>query len=147
MSDSKKPTMSSSKPYLINALYQWIVDNKCTPYVLVDAYRPGVEVPQDFVKEGQIVLNVAPQAVMQLSIDNQGMRFNARFAGIPMDVYAPLSALLGIYAKENGQGMMFDTGQNPSPDPSEDPPRGPKLVTKHKKESSGEHKPSLRIVK
>ncbi|MBT8149480.1 MAG: ClpXP protease specificity-enhancing factor [Gammaproteobacteria bacterium] len=137
--------MSSSKPYLINALYQWIVDNKCTPYVLVDAYRPGVEVPQEFVKEGQIVLNVAPQAVVQLTIDNQGMRFNARFGGIPMDVYAPLSAILGIYAKENGQGMMFDAGQGPSPD--EDPPRGPKLVARQDKSSPADSKPSLRIVK
>jgi len=145
MSDIKKPAMSSSKPYLINALYQWIVDNKCTPYVLVDAYRPGVEVPQDFVKEGQIVLNVAPQAVMQLSIDNQGIRFNARFSGIPMDVYAPLSAILGIYAKENGQGMMFDAGQDPSP--SDEPPRGPKLVSSHQKEGASEQKPSLHIVK
>lgn len=145
MSDSKKPAMSSSKPYLVNALYQWIVDNNCTPYVLVDAYQQGVEVPQDFVKDGQIVLNVSPNAVVQLSIDNQGMRFNARFAGIPTDVFAPLSAILGIYAKENGQGMMFEAGGGPSPE--DEPPRGPKLVSRQDKASSSEQKPSLRVVK
>lgn len=145
MSDSKKPAMSSSKPYLVNALYQWIVDNNCTPYVLVDAYHQGVEVPQEFVRDGQIVLNVSPSAVVQLSIDNQGMRFNARFAGIPMDVYAPLAAIMGIYAKENGQGMMFDPGSGPSPE--DDPPRGPKLVSKQDSASGGEQKPSLRVVK
>lgn len=145
MSDTKKPAMSSSKPYLVNALYQWIVDNNCTPYVLVDAYQQGVEVPQEFVKDGQIVLNVSPQAVVHLTIDNQGMRFNARFSGIPMDVLAPLPAILGIYAKENGQGMMFDPSSGPTPE--NDPPRGPKLVSKQDKAGGSEQKPSLRVVK
>ncbi|MGB5324521.1 MAG: ClpXP protease specificity-enhancing factor [Pseudomonadales bacterium] len=138
--------MSSSKPYLVNALYQWIVDNKCTPYVLVDAYQQGVEVPQEFVKDGQIVLNVAPQAVVHLTVDNQGMRFNARFSGIPRDVFAPLPSILGIYAKENGQGMMFEAGSGPSP--GDGPPRGgPKLVSRQDKPSASEQKPSLRVVK
>lgn len=145
MSDSKNSKMSSSKPYLINGLYQWIVDNQCTPYVLVNAYIPGVEVPQDFVKDGQIVLNVAPQAVVHFSIDKKGMRFNARFAGIPTDIFAPLHSILGIYAKENGQGMMFEEEPNHSPD--DDPPKKPKLVSNQKKETQDSDKPSLRIVK
>ena len=136
--------MSSSKPYLLNALYEWIVDNRCTPYVLVDVYFAGVEVPQEFVRDGQIVLNIAPQAVMGLTIDNKGMQFNARFSGIPMDIYAPQAAILGIYAKENGQGMMFETEE---PSPEDDPPKKPRLISSGNKDSSSGDKPSLRVVK
>lgn len=129
----------------MNALYQWIVDNRCTPYVLVDAYSTGVEVPQDYVRDGQIVLNIAPQAVMNLVIDKRGMHFNARFGGIPMDISAPLNSILGIYAKENGQGMMFEEEANPSPD--DDPPGKPKLVSSNKKENSETVRPSLKVIK
>ena len=143
MSEFKSSKMSPSKPYLMNGLYQWIVDNRCTPYVLVDAFVSGVEVPQEHVRDGQIVLNIAPQAVMELVIDKRGMRFNARFGGIPMDIWAPLHSILGIYAKENGQGMMFD--EEPAPD--DEPPKKPKLVSSSHKESTTSDKPSLRVVK
>lgn len=109
--------MTSSRPYLIRALYEWILDNKCTPYVLVDANFKGVDVPQQYVKDGQIVLNVAPTAVVDLDIGNAEMRFNARFSGVATDVIVPISAALGIYARENGQGMLFDHEQ-----PASDPP-------------------------
>ncbi len=147
MTDSKKPVMSSSKSYLVNALYQWIVDNDCSPYVLVNAYTDGVEVPQDYVKDGQIVLNIATTAVANLSIDKKGIRFNARFGGIPVDIYAPMSGILGIYARENGQGMMFDL--EPDAGPNGEPPKGkgPKLVSNKKTESSSSVKPSLHVVK
>ncbi len=148
MTDSKQPEMSSSKSYLVQALYQWIVDNRCSPYVLVNAYARGVEVPQDYVKDGQIVLNIAPSAVRDLQIDQQSIFFNARFGGIPMDIYAPMSAVLGIYARENGQGMMFEPeSDDEGPEPPEDPGRGPKLVSDNKVEPSGQDKPSLRVVK
>lgn len=129
----------------MDALYQWIVDNRCTPYVLVNAYAEGVEVPQEHVRDGQIVLNIAPQAVMNLVIDKRGMRFNARFGGIPMDIFAPLYSILGIYAKENGQGMMFEEESDPSP--NDDPPGRPKLVSSNKKESSESSRPSLKVIK
>ncbi len=145
MTDSKTPVMSSSKSYLVSALYQWIVDNDCTPYVLVDAYVRGVEVPQDYVKDGQIVLNIAPSAIGNLSVDKQGLSFNARFGGIPMDIFAPMKAVLGIYARENGQGMMFEPESEP--DPVEPPPSGPKLVSNTKTEPSTSKKPGLRVVK
>lgn len=145
MTDSKPPVMSSSKSYLVNALYKWIADNNCTPYVLVDAYARGVEVPQDYVKDGQIVLNIAPSAIGQLSIDKKGLSFNARFGGIPMDIFAPMAAVLGIYARENGQGMMFEP--ETEPDPSTEPPTGPKLVSSKKTELSATKKTSLRVVK
>jgi len=147
MADSKPPAMSSSKSYLVNALYQWIVDNHCTPYVLVDAYAANVEVPQDYVKDGQIVLNIAPSAIGDLLIDKKGVSFNARFGGIPMDIFAPMQSVLGIYARENGQGMMFEPEiEN---DPTTEPPKGPgpKLVSNKKTDTSNAEKPSLRVVK
>ena len=145
MTDSKPPVMSSSKSYLVTALYQWIVDNDCTPYVLVDAYVKGVEVPQDYVKDGQIVLNIAPSAIAGLNVDKKGLSFNARFGGIPMDIFAPMKAVLGIYARENGQGMMFEPDEEP--DPATPPPNGPKLVSNKKPEVTASKKTSLRVVK
>ena len=85
--------MTSSRPYLVRALYEWIVDNGCTPHVLVDAHVPGVEVPQQYVKNGQIVLNVSPTAVADLVIGNEDMRFRGRFGGIAVDVVAPTAAI------------------------------------------------------
>jgi len=137
--------MTSSKPYLLNALYEWIVDNDCTPYVLVDAFAEGAEVPLDFVKDGQIVLNIAPRAVVGLQINDEGMFFNARFGGIPTDVIAPIPSIMGIYARENGQGMMFD--KESGPPGNDQPPRGPKLVPKSGDSAKKSEKPSLKIVK
>ena len=96
----------------------------------MDAFASDVEVPQDYVKDGQIVLNIAPTAISDLLINTTSLTFNARFGGIPMDIYAPMSALLGIYARENGQGMMFEPED--APDPDSEPPPGPKLVSDKK---------------
>ena len=110
-------SMTSSRPYMIRALYEWIVDNRSTPYLLVDAHGEGVSVPQNFVnKDGQIILNISPSAVKDLEISNEHVCFNARFGGIPTDIYVPCSAILGIYARENGQGMIFEPeGAQPTP--------------------------------
>lgn len=124
-------TMNSSRPYLVRALYEWIVDNNCTPYMLVDATSPGVEVPQQYVKNGQIVLNVSPTAVANLQIGNEAVRFRGRFGGVATDVAAPIGAVLGIYARENGQGMVFEP-ECPQPPAGDEPRAG---------------KPSLRVVK
>lgn len=126
-------SMKSSRPYLVRALYEWILDNACTPYLLVDATVAGVEVPQQYVKNGQIVLNVAPGAVAGIDMSNDDIRFRGRFSGVAIDVFVPIGAVLGIYARENGQGMVFEPEQAPPPSPSDDEPR------------SG--KPSLRVVK
>lgn len=115
--------MNSSRPYILRALYDWIVDNDCTPHVLVDATLPGVEVPGDYVKDGQIVLNVSPTAVIDLQLSNHLVSFNGRFGGHPMDIAFPVAAVLGIYARENGQGMVFEAEQPPEP-PDGDPPEG-----------------------
>ena len=114
--------MNSSRPYLVRALYDWIVDNGCTPYVLIDAHVQGVEVPQQYVKDGQIVLNISPGAVANLLISNDDIRFRGRFGGIAVDIFAPVRAVLGIYARENGQGMVFDPEKTPPPAPDDGAP-------------------------
>ena len=100
--------MTPSRPYLVRAIYEWLVDNNATPYLLVDATQANVRVPTQHVKDGKIVLNIAPHAVKDLFIRNEGISFYARFGGVPMMVSAPMAAVAAIYARENGQGMFFD---------------------------------------
>lgn len=107
--------MTSSRPYLVRALYEWIVDNSCTPYILVDATQPGTQVPRQHVQNGQIVLNISPTAVVALQIANEQLSCSARFGGVPMQILVPMGALLGIYARENGQGMVFEAEPTPEP--------------------------------
>ena len=127
--------MTSSRPYLIRALYEWIVDNGCTPHIVVNAMAKGVEVPQQYVnKDGQIVLNIAPRAVSALEMSNKAISFSARFGGIPTNIFVPCYAVLGVYARENGQRMMFES----EPEPESTPPNN----------GGGDgRRPSLRIVK
>ncbi|GAB2796015.1 ClpXP protease specificity-enhancing factor [Halomonas shantousis] len=99
--------MLSSRPYLARALYEWLLDNEHTPYIVVDAEREGVQVPRRFVQNGQIVLNIAPSAVRDLTIENSAVMFGARFGGQPMTVVVPMEALIALYARENGVGMVF----------------------------------------
>ena len=119
----------------MRALYEWIVDNGCTPYVLVDASLAGVIVPEQYVKDDQIVLNISPDAVVDLDIGNQAVSFNGRFGGVAEDVYVPVNAVVGIYARENGQGMVFDPEESAEP-PEDQPPSG-----------GSDNRPSLKIVK
>ena len=128
--------MTSSRPYIMRALYEWIVDNECTPYVVVDATISDVLVPDQYVKDGQIVLNISPGAVVDLNISNDAVSFNGRFGGVATDVYVPVNAVVGIYARENGQGMVFDPEEAPPP-PDDTPPEPAKP----------EGRPSLKIVK
>jgi stringent starvation protein B len=99
--------MTSNQPYLLKAFCDWIVDNGFTPYIVVDAYLPGVEVPTQFVKDGQIVLNISPSACVNLNVDLEGVSFQARFSGQPMQVFVPSIAVSAIYARENGAGTVF----------------------------------------
>lgn len=99
--------MKPSRPYLVKALYDWLLDCDLTPHLLVDAAQDDVTVPTQFVDDGQIVLNINPSAVRDFYIDDRALSFNARFSGQPMDVYVPMVAILAIYARENGQGMGF----------------------------------------
>ncbi|WP_024599271.1 ClpXP protease specificity-enhancing factor [Pseudoalteromonas sp. TAE56] len=99
--------MTPNRPYLLRAFFDWIVDNECTPHLVVDAGFANVQVPTQFVQDGQIVLNISPSAVTQFSLDLTQLSFNARFGGQPMQVYVPLGAVLAIYARENGEGTVF----------------------------------------
>ena len=133
--------MTSSRPYLLRALYEWIVDNRCTPYLVVNAELEGVQVPRAYVKDGQIILNISPGAVAGLRLNNDAVIFNARFGGVPMEVNVPIAALLGIYARENGQGMIFEPEETP-------PPQSPAPVDgggARKSDKPG--RPGLKVVK
>ncbi|MCB1836790.1 MAG: ClpXP protease specificity-enhancing factor [Alcanivoracaceae bacterium] len=107
--------MTPNRPYLLRAIYQWICDNGLTPHMLVDAHFPGVRVPQDYVQDGHITLNIAPRSVAQLVMDNDQISFSARFSGVPQQLEVPPLAVLAIYARENGQGMAFDPVPPPEP--------------------------------
>ncbi len=130
--------MTPNRPYLLRAIHEWLVDNELTPHLLVDANRPGVQVPGAFVRDGQIVLNVAPSAVRDLRLGNDMVSFSARFGGVPMEVFVPPAAILGIYARENGHGMMFaDEPEYDDRTPPDDEPSPP----------SGGGRPALKVVK
>ena len=107
--------MSSQRPYLLRALYEWIADNGMTPHVLVNAAMSGVRVPLHAVKEGRIVLNIAERAVAKLELGNEVLRFTARFAGVSQVVSVPLEAVIAIYARETGQGMALPEESNAAP--------------------------------
>lgn len=100
--------MTSSRPYMLRALYEWILDNQATPHILVNAQWPNTEVPRAYVNDGQIVLNLAPSAIRNLFMDNQWVTFDGRFGGQAHALRIPVEAVMAIYARENGQGMVFD---------------------------------------
>jgi stringent starvation protein B len=133
--------MTSTRPYLIRALYEWIEDNGLTPHILVDAESPGVEVPKQHVREGQIVLNINPAAVRDLRLGNESIEFNARFGGVARTVRIPVVAVLAIYARENGQGMAFGDEKG-----GEEPPEPPD-APQPDKPAARARKPVLKIVK
>lgn len=144
--------MTSTRPYLLRAIYEWILDNRLTPHVMVNAHEEGVQVPQEYVQDGQITLNLSPDAVKSLNMDNESLSFNARFRGVPMDVHVPIGAIMGVYARENGQGMMFgEDDYQPPPTPSPVSPVGVAGNKSGDKKGAGKPrasgKPSLRVVK
>jgi len=131
--------MTSSRPYIIRALYEWILDNNCTPHILVSTEYTGVQIPSGFAKNGQITLNLSPSAVRGLHVDNEALSFEGRFAGMAYRLFIPIGAVLAIYAREDGQGMAFNQepdsqsgGEDPPPDTRPPRPNG---------------KPNLRVVK
>jgi len=135
--------MTSSQPYLIRAIYDWIIDNDFTPYLLVNAENDYAMIPREYVEDGKIVLNINPSAISDLQLGNDYIMFNARFSGKAMEVSVPIAAVLAIYARENGQGMMFDENNNnlpPTPPEDTTPPDQPQQAKKAQK-------PQLKVVK
>jgi stringent starvation protein B len=137
--------MKSSRPYLVRALYEWIVDNDCTPHLLVNAEFAGVQVPTGFASDGQIVLNVSPSAVRHLHMDNDAVSFEGRFGGVPQSLYIPSAAVLAIYARENGQGMVFEVEASQSEEDELEEPDGGSPPDGEPPRPSG--RPSLKVVK
>ncbi|PVX40609.1 stringent starvation protein B [Pasteurella langaaensis DSM 22999] len=146
---------SPKRPYLLRAYYDWLLDNNLTPYLVVDATYYGVDVPQDYVKDGQIVLNLSPSAVGNLSLGNDAVEFSARFQGIPRNLYIPMGAAIAIYARENGDGVMFepesyyDELEHTSAEPAQSAVKKSKdLVDKPKNSGTASKSAShLRIIK
>jgi stringent starvation protein B len=130
--------MTHLKPYLIRAIYEWILDNEFTPHLLVDANHQDAMVPEQFVQDGQIVLNVRPAAIDALSLGNDAIEFNTRFNGKSTYIYVPIGSVMAIYAKENGKGMVFEAEE---PQQNDDPP--PPVA----KEEPKKAKPTLRVLK
>lgn len=131
MDTNESSGMTSNRPYLLRAIYDWISDNGLTPYVLVDAAQPGVRVPPHVVKNGQVVLNLAMRAVANLDLGNDKISFQARFSGVSQSIVIPVAAVLALYAQENGQGMMFPADENEAA-----PPQGLEVVENESGESS-----------
>jgi stringent starvation protein B len=119
--------MTSNRPYLLRALYEWIAVNAMTPHILVEADAEGVDVPDQAVQKGKVILNIDNAAVRELDLGNEWLTFKARFTGNEHQVSVPIEAVLAIYAKENGQGMMFsqDDETVPPTDPDLDPDNSP----------------------
>ncbi len=134
--------MTSNQPYMLRAFYEWIVDNDLTPYLVVDATVAGTSVPQEHVRDGQIVLNVSPSACNNLHMTNADVSFEARFGGVARQLFVPCSAVLAIYAKENGAGTVFTPEEMDDPDSLESPPPAEPAPTVKKKGP-----PNLKVVK
>lgn len=132
MPDETQLIMTSSRPYLIRALYEWITDNGLKPHILVNAASTGVEVPQQYVQQGRIVLNISHSAVRDLVMGNEWIEFSARFGGIPFQVRIPTTAVMAIYAGDRQAVMVF--GEEPGGEPPPSPTKSDK-------------KPSLKVVK
>lgn len=145
--------MTNNQPYLLRAFFDWILDNQLTPYMAVDANYPGVQIPTQFVNNGQIILNVSPSACLNFSIDLEWVQFQARFSGQAMQVSFPCEAVAAIYAKENNAGTAFQVPPYPETIEDNTDIESPALPNTSKEESKdtpkdkSKPKPSLRIVK
>ncbi|MGH8240655.1 MAG: ClpXP protease specificity-enhancing factor [Steroidobacteraceae bacterium] len=131
----------SRRPYLLRAMHEWISDSNQTPHIVVDASIEGVEVPRQYVQGGKIILNVSSNATSMLSLGNDLVRFRARFGAATYDVSVPIIAVLGIYARETGQGMIFSEADAPPQPPA--PPSEPAPTTSEGKRT----KPTLKVIK
>lgn len=137
MTSSRFIKMTTSRPYLLRAIYEWLLDNQLTPYIMVDAMLPKVEVPEQFVEDGKIILNIEPQAVGRLRMGNDAVEFDARFSGIAYHIFIPIVAIKAIYSFENGRGMVFNEEED---DDSGHPPPSSHSAIKR-------GRPNLKIVK
>ncbi len=140
--------MTSNKPYLIRALYEWLVDNDATPHIMVNTTIADVMIPSGIDKDGQVVLNIATRSVQGLEIENTHVAFTARFSGAAHNIYIPINAIMAIYSMEDGQGMMFAEDMSTKADSVDENTAASKSsVKKDVKKRSEKKKPGLKIVK
>jgi len=132
------------RPYLLRAMHEWISDSGCTPHVVVDAGRQGVDVPRQYVQDGKIVLNLSWSATAQLTLGNDELSFSGRFGGAAMNVRVPVEAVLAIYARETGQGMIFT--EEDAPPPGAEPPKPPQPSANPETRPAAV-RPRLKVVK
>jgi len=137
--------VKSRRPYLLRAMHEWITDSEQTPHLVVDAAIEGVEVPRQYVQGGKIILNVSHNATSGLNLGNEGVVFRARFGAVTYDVSVPIAAVLGIYARETGQGMIFSDADAPPPQPPAGPAETPATSSPEQPVKRG--KPTLTVVK
>ena len=140
-------SLPSNRPYFLRAIYEWLVDNAQTPYLVVDAEHEDVHIPQHLVDDGKIVLNISTTAVRDLDMSNEAIAFSARFSGRSMDVYVPINAVLGLVSREQGDGMFFRSKEgsesdvdSPDDQPPSSPSPGPKKLAK-------KNRPVFKVVK
>ena len=133
--------VTPTRPYMTRAIYEWICDNQLVPYLMVDATWPNTIVPEQFIQDGKIVLNIAPHAVHGFAIENELIRFSARFGGVSRDLFIPMGSILGIYARENGQGLFFDPDEYAKVDVQQDTAEPTQTTAPEEKK-----KPSLRLL-
>jgi stringent starvation protein B len=119
----------SRRPYLLRAMHEWMGDAGFTPHIIVDAGRSGVEVPNAYIKDGKIVLNLSMTATQRLALKNDGIEFDARFAGVAHHVRVPMAAVLGVYARETGEGMIFSEAESEPTPPGPSQPEGPQATS------------------
>lgn len=144
MSDATT-SITPTRPYMVRAIYQWIEDNDLTPYLMVDATAENVQIPVGHVQDGRIVLNIASRATGNMSMENDYVHFSARFGGVSQEIWVPVKAILGIYAKENSQGMFFDPNEYDNYQPAEEVP----AATAHAKPAAPKrpNKAGLKVLK
>lgn len=134
--------VTSRRPYLLRAMHEWITDNSQTPHIVVDAAVAGVQVPPQHIKDGKIILNVSLSAAQGLSLGNEALSFRARFGGVSQDIVVPIAAIIGIYSRESGQGMIFGDNESPAGSPPPSPP-----VPTPAPPAPGARKSHLKVVK
>lgn len=142
--------MNSNRPYLIRAIYEWLVDSDLTPYMVIDAAHDGVQVPGEYVEEGKIILNIAPEACRGLHLENDRIIFTAKFSGEAVQIFVPPLAVMALYSKENGKGMFFNNDGESDPSPTPNPTKTkvtPEANSFTKPSREGMNKARLTLVK
>jgi len=144
---SETTSITPTRPYMVRALYQWIEDNLLTPYLMVDATADNLQIPREHVQDGRIVLNIASRATGNMHMGNDYINFSARFGGVSQEIWIPLTAVMGIYAKENSQGMFFDPNEYDNYEPEEGSDTAVKKNTSTAPKPKRDNKAGLKVLK